>query len=886
MTQLQARLAEEMAANPEPATQKKRGRIQAGRGQASQGLIPRDNLPASLTPLVGRQQEMGEIKTRLLNPGCRFLTVLGPGGSGKTHLALEVARSCLANFPQGVFLVTLNPLQSTAAILPAIGKALNLPRGTDRNPQTQLVNYLRQKRLLLLLDGCEHLLNGAGILAALLRQAPGLKILATSRTRLRIVGEHLYPLSGMHCPPETATPDAILGADAVQLFVSGLQRRQPDYQPDPEDSHHLLQICRQVQGMPLGILLAASWGATFSVAEISSHISRSQDPVTADWPDVPLRQCSLQATFDHTWELLSERQQAIFKGLSTFRGRFSQEAARVVSGATHQELRALVDHFLVENKITGWYQLHALLRQYGREKLADSPKTECEVLERHSTHYLATLKQLGTKLKNARQETALSAIDLEHSNIRTAWDWATSQGLAEKIGRVLEILCLYYDLSLRYAEGQSACLLAIDGLPVRPEASHIRLLKAHLLVWQSRFTRLQGRHDLAQRQRMDCQSLLEGPGLTDGDGLFERALLAWESGEAVQESDIDQACQHYQDSLAAFQELGETWWTVKVKLKLALCETKLEEFDTAQDLLGQCLANLPMYGGKQGLATALELKSYLYVHRGQLGKAMQSMQEAVEVNRSLGNPKTSARCFNTLGLMMGWHGRFSDALDLLNQSRPLYQELGDTSSLALVQCCLGMMYTLMGQVQKAQPWTYQSLTQAHRLGDRRVAGGSLLTLGWIALHQDNTHKAIEQLQGSVAEYRQGQHPEELGWALAALGQAHLARGETRAGRKHLHESLRTGTEIEDSMTLCLALGPCALWLGGQGELVRAIALYNLARQHPAIGKSEWFETVYGDPIMASAEALPAEAVQTAQEWGRGMDLWETVEELLGELAQK
>jgi DNA-binding SARP family transcriptional activator/predicted ATPase len=535
---LQAVLTEELNIAPEPQTLALRDQIRDQDHLTTPQSQPRDNLPAFLTPLVGRGQEMAELKEVLSQPDCRLLTVLGPGGSGKTRLALELARNMREAFLDGVFFVALNPLQSPDSILPAIAEALDLPRHQSDDQQTLLVNYLQARHLLLVLDGFEHLLAGAQGVANLLQHAADLTILVTSRARLNLKGEHIYPLAGMHFPPEGASSAEIRQSDAVQLLIQALRRTQPGFQPTPDDIVQLRQVCQQVLGMPLGLLLAASWGGALELDEIAEVISQDLDYLAADWAEVPARQRSMRATFDHTWELLTERQQALFRCLSVFRGAFTRRAARAVCQASPHELRQLVDRSLLWHKTPGWYEMHELLRQYGRQHLAQANPLEKRICEQHSRYYLGQLASMQANLKSAGQGATLESIDLEHENYRAAWNWAAETGDAAQLAEALEPLCLYYDLRLRYAEGESACNSAIEGLSNQHSNPVEYLLHVRLLIWCSCFIRLQGRYELASQQRKICQSLLDEASQIGSDIRYEQALLSLERGESRRRKDL------------------------------------------------------------------------------------------------------------------------------------------------------------------------------------------------------------------------------------------------------------------------------------------------------------------------------------------------------------
>jgi tetratricopeptide (TPR) repeat protein len=647
---------------------------------------------------------------------------------------------------------------------------------------------------------------------------------------------------------------------------------------------HLLRVCHQVQGMPLGLLLAASWGATLSVAEIAAEVSRGLDFLAADWADVPARQRSLRATYDHTWALLEERQQALFQNLSVFRGAFTRGAARAVSGASPHELRALVERSLLWSSSPGWYEVHELLRQYGRQQLDRSAELEKEICHRHSSYYLAQLTRLEAELKSPRQTEALHSVELEHENYRAAWNWAAERGDAAQLGQALEALCLYYELRLRYPEGESACRLAAEVFPGEKPDVQAFLLRVRLLVWQSHFTRLLGEHQQACNQREVCQSLLEGASLSSADSRFEQALLNFELGESIWRSDLANGRGHYLRSLALFQELKQPWWELRSRQRKALCELQMGDFEAAQTDLEQCLAEIPAHGDPRTFANTLERKGFLHVRQGELNQAMQSMQEAAELYHSIGDQVNIANSLNGLGLMLGWHGRYQESIDSLVESLPIYQELGCFSEVAFTHGVIGMVHTMMGSYEAGQAWAGKGLSQAQAFDFRRVAACALLAMGWAALGQGDYHRAVAILQDSVEEYHQVKLLDELAWALAALGQAKLAQGETGEGLAQVYESLQIGKEIGAALAISKALGPCALWLGGQGDPARAVALYTLACQHPGLANSRWFDDVYGRPIAALSEQLPTEVVAAAQARGRSLDLWQTAAGLLEELS--
>jgi predicted ATPase len=378
------------------------------------------NYPAGYPlPFVGRTKELAEIGARLQEPSCRLLTLTGLGGSGKTRLALEAAKLVEPLFPDGAVFVGLQSVARSDSLVPAIGQAVGLPFFGRRALQDQLLDYLRDRDLLLILDNFEHLLDVAVVVKHILVQSPHVKVLATSREALSLREEWLYPVQGLAAPPSVyAYVGSLEEYEAAQLFLYHARRTQPGF--DAAREHEaIVRICSLTAGLPLAIELAASWLKVSSAAQIARHMQDSLTFLSTTLRDVEERHRSMRVVFDQTWELLPANERLIFAKLSVFRGGFDGDAAARVAGAAFADLAALIEKALVQLEAPDRFGVHELLRQYGTEKLEEYRATAATA-DRHSHYFAQQMLQHETALRQPHQLATIQAIERDFENIRLA----------------------------------------------------------------------------------------------------------------------------------------------------------------------------------------------------------------------------------------------------------------------------------------------------------------------------------------------------------------------------------------------------------------------------------------------------------------------------------
>jgi predicted ATPase len=384
-----------------------------------------DNFPIQPTSFVGRTEELGEISNLLDTPACRLLTLVGPGGIGKTRLALEAA-SQPDSFRDGIYFISLQSLGSPEHIVSTIASAVNFQFFPGGDPRQQLLNYLRNKHLLLLLDNFEHLLDGADLVSDLLSTAPAARLVVTSRERLNLSSETVFHVGGLPVPG-SETADNLLDYGAVALFIQSARQVHHDFSVDNTDLSAIAHICRLVGGMPLAIVLSAAWVDLLSLQEIAAEIERGLEFLETEMRDLPERHRSVRATFDYSWRRLSESERDVFKKLSVFRGGFSREAAQAVTGASLKTLMSLVNKSFVQTVGGGRYDLHELLRQYGAALLNASASERDTVRALHAAYYAEFTRQRHLDFIGTNVKPALDAVGADYDNIRVAWDAAVQR---------------------------------------------------------------------------------------------------------------------------------------------------------------------------------------------------------------------------------------------------------------------------------------------------------------------------------------------------------------------------------------------------------------------------------------------------------------------------
>ncbi|NTU77987.1 MAG: tetratricopeptide repeat protein [Chloroflexales bacterium] len=797
------------------------------------------NLPPLAAPCIGREAELALIAGRLADQGCRLLTLLGPGGIGKTRLALEAAAVQRERFSHGVYFVALVGVDTSDLLGSTIADALGLSHFGETDAETQLLAFLRERRLLLLLDNVEHLLDGTRLLARILDHASGVKLFVTSRERLNLLEEWLVPLDGLRVPEGDQPAQGAEEYGAVALFVQRAARVQPGFVLTPEVWPAVLQICRLVQGLPLGLELAAALVRLMPCAEIAAEIAHSLDVLTSTARDVSDRHRSLRAAFTYSWRTLTAEEQGVFARLAIFRGGFRREAAAQVAGASLAILSALVDKSLLVTRPSGRYELHEALRQYAAECLADAGDAE-QTADRHSAYYLGLLQyRMFAPDHNIDERAAQAAVAAEIDNVRAAWIWTVERRRIERIAAAMHGLSLFYQTYGLFAEGiERFRLLAKHAAEAVDEP---RLLREYLigfaLVTEGWLHVHLRQFDLAYSCVDSYESLEQAgmPAALRANYLLLRGMLAAILGPYREAETPLRACimlteEHGLRLIRGFAFQG-----------LGLACMALGRNEEARQHLGEGLVDHQAIGHSRGIVGGLQF----------LG----------DVARSLGNSAEAQRCYQeSLSVGLAADDKVGAAASLLR---------------------LGLLAQAVGQHAEAERRFQESLEVCLAVGHSLGAATALGNLGRLAFTQGDAAGAVRLHRASLERSRESGSQRSVSSSLCHLGLAECALGELHAARHLLTEALRTAQAVGAQDLTLDALGALAELLAAEGRLERAVDLLALVHHHPAAPQRSRRR---GERLLSElTRRLPTERIDRAIQRGTAHDLEAAANALLAEI---
>ncbi|MEM7119278.1 MAG: tetratricopeptide repeat protein [Chloroflexota bacterium] len=749
-------LDEELGVEPSPETAALFDRIRQLR-TASRPLLPQESFP-----LVGRVADMTTLNQMLHDPNRRLVTLTGPGGMGKTRLILAVAQQQTNLFLDGVYWVDLAEVLTGDGLITAVMTQLGTQMGGSAPPKTQLINYLRGKEVLLLLDNFEQLTTdrqAVAFISELLRAAPELVLLVTSRVRLNLQQEQVYRLDNLPFPAPNTPLDKVADYPAVALFAETARWGRPDWDfggEDEEEKTAVVRICQLVEGLPLGLKMAAALTQAQSCVAIAAAVAENLDSLASDMADLPPRQRSLRAAFDYSLRLLPAAERDLFLQLSIFRGGFTREAVQTIVAANPHLLTRLVSHSLLTYQSGDRYTIHAVVRQFAAEARRaaasiDDAKGALPIAQRYAAFYLTFLADRQVSLQGESPQMAAAEIDDEIENVRQAWRLGLAQQQFGDILGSLHAFSTFFQLRGRSHEAKE--LLGLAAQQVEPSAAGTTTA-ARLLAWvlleQGRFFNRLSEYKNAVGVVETSLTWAKQSQDEEAEGM---AHVLW--GEALwRQGEYEAAEEKLTHVLTLGNRNNFTLITGWCHHHLGIiCDIQSNYGCAIEHLEMACIAwNIIHY--PQALSVSLNSMGLVAYHQGNLAHAQQAMEDALAICQRLDNRQFEANLLNNLSMMSTEQGAYSNARQYLKRALELANMNGDL-------CLQGNIYTNLGlnehranALELTVKYLEQGLQMFESIGERVLADECMFFLANAAKDQGTFDRAEILYEKSLAVARE------------------------------------------------------------------------------------------------------------------------------------
>jgi predicted ATPase/DNA-binding XRE family transcriptional regulator len=711
-------------------------------------------MPAQLTPLIGRAAEVAAVGQLLKRTGTRLLTLTGPGGVGKTRLALEIAAACASQFAHGVAFVALAPLADADLVLPTIAHTLGLQQAGGQMAQDVVQAYLQDKHFLLLLDNFEHVLQAAPMVAKLLLACPRLTILATSRAPLQVRGEQEYALGPLALPALDHVPTVteVASAASVQLFVERAQHMQPAFRLAQDNAAAVAAICRCLDGLPLALELAAARVKVLPPTALLARLDQALPLLTGGARDLPARQQTLRNTIDWSYALLDEGERMLFARMAVFVGGCTLPLAELVCNAANDlpldvldGLQSLLDKSLL-------YQVMAVdgeprflmletIREYARDRLAE--RGEAEALRRtHAEQYLALVQQAQPQFFDANQNLWFDRMEAELDNLRAALAWSKTASDGAEIGLQLAgYLWRFWVVRGHITEGREWLDALLSRRDMVPKSA----------IWYALHTAgnlADDQGDIAQAKVFweECLAICREL----GNKKFVGHMLNNLGNAAQSEGDFNRAAAFYEEALVVYREVGNTWGVGRTTRNLGRVVHIRGEYDRARRLFEESLGLMRERGDREALAGIMQDLGRIAYDMADDAAAVRHFDEAHRLFREVGSKPGIASVLADHGDVARYQGDYQHASALLEQSLDLQREMRNKEGIAQALYCFGRVAYDQGGYLSARSCYRESLRMQQDIGNKHGIAALLEACGALACAEQQVLVSVHLLSAATA----------------------------------------------------------------------------------------------------------------------------------------
>ncbi len=861
----------------------------------------KNNLPQPLTGFVGRESELKQLDDFFAAPNTRLVTILGPGGMGKTQLSIEWSRRQTGHngqvrYADGIYFVDLAPLESPDQVAPAMAEVFAFPlQGERRSPEQQMLDYLREKNMLLILDNFEHITNASTFIHDILLIAPAVQLLVTSRERLHLRAEQIFAIEGLAFPPASLPGNAELkDYAAVQLFIRRARRVRPDFELTTKYRVPVSRICRTTAGMPLAIELAAAWLDLLPVVTIADEIEKRLDVLETDLRDLPERHRSIRAAIDTSWQYLQPEQQQTFIRLSIFRGGLTWEAAVAVLGdegelVLRRSLSKLRDKSLLGyDARTERFTIHELLRQYSAERLHSASHSAdiYPVQERHALYYARLLASHESGLKGPLFPDSLRLIESDLENTLVAWEWLTNNERRSELAMAMNGLGLFLEMQGYHSIGRrnfrsvaNSWHERLSGGPnvASEQADGLRFL-AKALAWLSVFE-LDGHEAMSLLQ--ESLTLLDDSRLDTELAEAERAFALYRLGLLYRDSRVGPAIDHLKQGVTIYQILDDLWGVAYCLLSLGYT-TSFTDLETGRDYLLQASEVFETIGDVRGLSQALNLLTVMFSLEGDDLSMERTFSRLLALAADYEESFLLENTLYAKSFVSMARGQYQQDLAYRGKLISYFEDLGRAPLLYKVH--LAYSYLHVSQFDKGRALllqTRQELEEAAIEDDHRLAF-CFHILAMLALAEEEFKKAQHYLHNALAIYKISHNYPDIAGVHTLTGIALIGQDDLDSAHSHIIEGLRMtlDRDLKGIILLGESFLAIALLMAHQGASLQARELYELVWQLPRFQKSALYDRVAGEKIRVLTNNLPSDDLITVTRQIAHRDPWQVAASLL------